>query len=562
MFEWERSPGRWVVDPLELQRGSLFRRCWSNLSVSNGEAMPERMRMTLWRGPILLAFTLGAMAAGCERTPVKPAAATAAATTQAAAVQNHGPARAQGGAGAAGTAASSQPAGGRQAGPNVVVFLIDTLRADRIGAYGYTKRETAPTMDALARAGVVFEQAYSPSPWTAPTVAALFTSTFPNENNHIRFRSRLDDRFRTLAQRLGQVKYFTYGLSASAFVSKEFGLARGFAAFAAAPMIDGEKVENVFGVVYRAPFFFYIHNVEPHDPYFYAPAETPGFRTVSAERRAEIKESYSKYKAALGADKTDGVPTWSDAHDERVAACLRELDAQREDYSELYDATVRAADHNIASTIETLKRRGAWENTILVVTADHGEEMGEHGGWLHGQSVYEEQVRIPLIVRFPKDEFAGTRVGQPVSLVDLAPTILEWAGAPNATEGMRGRSLGPLIRGEAGAADEPVLVSVRHNMNEFYGVWHKQRGEINLAARLGKWKAIWNVEPQTLELYDVQADPGEKKNVAGDNAGVSERLRAFLVSAHEWGKANAAPIQVITPQSDTMKKLKTIGYVE
>lgn len=447
--------------------------------------------------------------------------------------------------------------------PNVVLFLVDTLRAERLGPYGYTKFPTSPALDELTRHGVVFEHAYAPAPWTAPSVASLFTSTFVCEHSHLMKRSKLAGTLKTLAERLLPTGYTTYGFWANSFLQPEFGLSRGFMVAGAVPRMDGEKLEQIFGKVMRPPMFLYIHTLEPHNPDHFAPDETPGFPTVGKDTRDRIKAAYDHYKELLSEDYAANQPPGTTDRSAEISAALGQLNALRTDYSNLYDAAVRLADGNVGSTINELKRRGLWDRCVFIFVSDHGEEMGEHGGWLHSQALYEEQIRVPLVIRFPNDEHAGLRISTPVSLVDVAPTILELAKHPELTDKMRGQSLMPLIRGEKRSDTEPTLVSVRRNATDYYRRWHEQRGENNLAARWLNWKAIWNVDPQTLELYDLLTDPGEQKNIAADFPEVAARIKTFLVQAWENCSGAALPINTLGKMDDeTKRRLKSIGYVE
>lgn len=449
--------------------------------------------------------------------------------------------------------------------PSIVIYLVDTLRADRLGAYGHSKRPLTPTMDALAGRGVVFEQAYGAGPWTVPSVASLFTSRFCSEHSHIMMRSKLDEKLTVIAQVFERGNYMTCSLFTNSFLLEEFGMARGFHTSGGLPWIDQEKLGFVFDKVFRAPLLLYVHNLEPHTPWNFLQegVSVPGFQLIEGAARQKIKDAYLKYKELLAADYSADQPFGTTDVGDGIAAQIDILNGSRDAYNDLYDAAVGVADAHLAGVIEELKHRGIWDNTILILTSDHGEELGEHGGWLHGQALYDEQIRVPLIIHFPHDRFAGTRIAAPVSLVDVAPTTLALAGAPPTAE-FHGRNLLPLIMGEVRAPeDAPVVVSVRRNQTDYYKPWHEKRGETNFAARMDQWKAIWNADPQTLELYDLQADPGETQNLADANPQVAQKLRDFLVKFQQRCAATALPVKTIAhPKSETKDRLKSIGYVE
>jgi arylsulfatase A-like enzyme len=237
-----------------------------------------------------------------------------------------------------------------------------------------------------------------------------------------------------------------------------------------------------------------------------------------------------------------------------------------DDYNELYDAAVRKADDRMGSVIDALKQRGEWDNTLFILLSDHGEEMYDHGGWSHDQSVYEEMVRVPLIVKFPRNQYAGTRVREVVSLVDVMPTVLDVIGQADRPTEARGASLRPLIerpgRQPAGAM---VVPSMRHNVMSTYPYWQERIGDLNVVVRQDEWKAIWNVEKTSTELYDLSTDPHEQHNVAAEHP---ERAEAMRQAAEQWhaacdNRAAALPnVQANELDEETIRRLRTLGYME
>ena len=465
---------------------------------------------------------------------------------------------------------AQRPASGtnRPGQVNIVIFLIDTLRADRLGVYGYTRRPTSPHIDALAREAVVFEQAYAPSPWTLPTVVSLLTSTFPCEHGVLHNRHRLGDGFEPLAARLKRLDYRTINLYANPFAGPRFGAACGFDALISRgrQQSDGATVAAALGEPAATPFFLYIHNTEPHNPYDYAPAHVDGFRDIPPETRRWFEQQNALYRRLTRVDFDHGRPpgtTDNTADQQRV---LAELHARAADYCELYDAAVWAADQRLGSVVDALKARGVWEDTLFIILADHGEEFGEHGGWEHDQSVYEELMRVPLIVRFPRGQFGGRRIRSVASLVDVIPTLAQYLDQPALAAGARGRSLLPLISGAEPDRDRGFHIpGMRMNRKKHFRPWKEARGDTNVVIRHAMWKGIWNVEPDTLELYDLAQDPREQSSVSAQHPELAaDMLRVARAWYQECGGRGAAP--AATPEEEldeeTRQNLRALGYID
>jgi arylsulfatase A-like enzyme len=305
----------------------------------------------------------------------------------------------------------------------VVVAVIDTLRADHLPAYGYP-RDTAPFLSRLAREGVVFEHAYSPSSWTAPATASLFTSLYPVQHGvllglrttrklqardtRVRLRT-LPEPLEVLPEAMKRAGYATFGLTANVNVSEQMGFAQGFDRFRNLPTDDTAEVLHARLMAWRerlaAPprAFLYLHYLDPHSPY--------------RERGPWFDESSTGVERVLSA----------------------------------YDSEIRNVDEHLRQAYEAL----AWDrDTLLVVTADHGEEFWEHGSVEHGRTVFGEVLNVPLLVRFPGGRWGGRRVSAPVSLVDVLPTLRECVGLPPEAE-PHAAGAGRARRGRAHAVRAP-----------------------------------------------------------------------------------------------------------
>ncbi len=468
-----------------------------------------------------------------------------------------------------------EPAPPTRANPtvNVVVFMIDTLRADRVGAYGYDK-PTSPTLDLIAREGVVFENAQTAATWTCPSIPSLMTSTFLCEHGITSELKQLSPKIRTLAERFQEVGYHTMSMYINTFAGPTTGMTRGFDQALENPTgfhaIDGSVVSRWAADRPDKPFFLYVHNIEPHNP-FQAPDELIRlFGDVNdvAKARQRLGMLISNYRPRLRPDwkANHGLlrPLGSTDQETQLNQIVRALDAMLPAHQVMYDAVVRHADIRLASVIEALKAAGTWDNTLLIVLSDHGEEMSERGDYLHSQSVYGELTNVPLIVRFPDKAHAGTRVREVVSTVDVLPTIFDYLGREDLNAGARGRSLMPLVRGEPTPIDAaPFLVTtVRVNEKKWRSGW-AVRGNVNVVAmtRDGKWKGIWNVENSTFELYNLEADPGERYNQCQQHSELADSMVTYLKAWYAQCTAGASTAGVASLSDEALKGLEALGYV-
>jgi arylsulfatase A-like enzyme len=448
---------------------------------------------------------------------------------------------------------------------NVVIFLIDTLRADYVHAYGYD-RETSPQMDALAAQGVLFEAAHAPSPWTLPTVTSMMLSQFLCEHRVLVDGQKIDADADPLAARLKRVGYATGSFFNNPYAGPMSGLDKGYDVCRSfRHQIKGPDVAPWLEEAGAGMFYVYVHNTEPHNPYLTPDRYIREFGDVSKAFKDWFKRLSGVYRALTRADYGKKQPLGTTDNTAEQQKAIAELDKIRGKVELMYAGSVLQADTNLGSVIDALKTQGLWEDTLVVVLADHGEEMGERGMWQHDQSVNEELVRVPLIIRFPGDVYAGTRVTEPVSLVDLMPTILDYLNRPALTHNMRGESLMPLIRGEASARTGAMrITSMRHNIKKYYRPNKEQRGDINIVVREGSWKGIWNVEVGTFELYDLSQDPGEREDLsasAGERADEMLRFAQAWLEACESGAAPGGEGGLEGVDAETLERLRTLGYV-
>jgi len=447
-------------------------------------------------------------------------------------------------------AIARQPA--RPDAPNVLVLLIDTLRADRLGVYGASP-SPSPNLDRLARDGLVFDQAIAQSSWTMPSVASIFTGLHPRSHGVVggdclwetTRRTEQDDEpacayladgLPTLAQQAEEAGITTFGVSANPLVSRATNYARGFETFVEfqpdtqwRELRPASEVNRAFldwlrpNRGYR--FLAYLQYVDPHHPYTppppFAPPVPGGLREAVARGRID---------AIAHKVNREGTDLLTDAE----VAWLRTL----------YDAEIRYWDSELEKLRAGLAELGVADNTVIVVTADHGEEFQDHGALLHGTHLYDEQVHVPLMIIGPT--IAPGRVRTLAQHIDLLPTIVGMLGA-SAPPGLPGRDL------RAPSESRVVFSETRHGVGA-------NGSQIELvAARTDAWKLIGMPGQGRFELYDLLHDPGEHHDRFGD----ASEGPALARTLADW-EATAPPPPVVARAGDggLHERLRALGYVQ
>ncbi len=453
----------------------------------------------------------------------------------------------------------------------VIIYLVDTLRADRLGVYGYTLRPTSPVIDALAAESVVFDQAYGPAPWTPASVASLMTSTFLCQHGVFSERDRLNPDYETLAERLGRIGYLTLATYANPYFSATW-LNQGFQVdefqgrpdyLATGKSLMEQRMTRRLDELSDDPFFWYVHTVEPHDLDLIPTSDTLKFGHVSIDDRVAFRASKTEYDLTVGYDWKNELPRGTSDQSARWQPAMDGLRERRETIDLLYDASVSWADTNLGELVEQLKRKGTWDRAVFIFLSDHGEELDDHDGWFHEQSVYEELVRVPLIIHFPGGEFGGRRVAGLASLVDIMPTIFDYLGRPDLCGDCRGSSLMPRVRQPGGLKEEqPSIVAMRDDRRLYDPHWASVRGNRNVVVRHNEWKGIWNADTLLLELYDLASDPGEQLDLSAENPALADEFRT---RAQQWLEACAAnrlnPVEGQQLDEATKEQLRALGYL-
>jgi len=438
--------------------------------------------------------------------------------------------------------------------PNIIVILVDTLRADHLGVYGHPGR-ISPRLDKVAEESIVFDHCYAQAPWTPPSMGTLFTSLYPETHGLHRFKKNqfldpesgrlratvLPDEAVTLAEALRDAGYRTAGFVANPWLHSEWGLGQGFDHYddsrtgnniAAPALIAGAKkwLQEQPG---DQPFFLYLHFMDVHGPYV-AP-ERDFWLLWKLKEEAEPRELLEDERPG---EQLGLHPTW-------VGEKLR---TRRDYWRTRYAAGVRAFDRRIATLLKDLDQTGVLDRSYLVVTSDHGEELFEHEGWGHGKNLHEYQLRVPLIVRPPAARAGARRVAAPVRLIDLMPTLLSLAGA-DAPEGLEGADLSPLLRGEP-AGPPPALFSS--------GVIEKPD---MFAVQNGPYKLVVDGDQST--LFDLEADPGETTDVSAREGKVAaELLDALSRHLESSSDGSRLPIRTADIPDAMQEQLRALGYLQ
>jgi len=439
--------------------------------------------------------------------------------------------------------------------PNVLLIVADTLRADRLGVYGNQAKLT-PFLDELAARGVVFPHAYAASSWTNPSVASLMTSRHQSQHQVLSFVSVLGLNEITLAEVLRANGWATAGFSANGGLAQNMGFAQGFEHYEAYKTRELPDVRKMFwptepaatlnrnalawldGDAQGRPAFLYLQYMEPHTPY--APPPDALDHVMQGAPHPDLED----------VNLVASIAHVRDTDPDKLVAI-----------QQAYDATVFQLDRELRALFQALDERGFFEHAIVVVTADHGEEFRDHGGMGHGKTLYNEVVHVPLLMLTPGNTSA--RVVETVTpLVDVAPTVLDLAGVrpPKTFAGQSVCSLlGPGVRcGQAPVrADGSALSELNSNAN----IDRPVPGPHRHALIVGDDKVLTGFEPDQVQFYDLQADPGEQNPAAFDpptQQALRRRLEAMIGEASQDATApSTRPVD-----DETRDRLRALGYTD
>ena len=446
------------------------------------------------------------------------------------------------------------------AGPNVLLITVDTLRADHLSSFGY-RRIATPGMDRLATQGVAFERAIAPTSWTLPSLVSIQTGNDPIVHGQITDESVLDPGFVTLAEAFSQKGYTTAAFLTNTYLLAKKGLDQGFEAYQHAeddryaPTFSGlslwEFLLPIRAATHSAqevtrrtlrfldqhksrPFYVWVHYIDPHVPYgdWYITQHPDYDRDYTGQTGRVITiPMLQQYVRSREVPDAQEIRHWN--------AC--------------YDAEILYLDRQIGRLLDGLDRMGLADNTLVVLTSDHGEEFWEHDFLCHGYTLYNEVVQVPMLMRWPGQLKPGMRVPTTVSLLDLAPTFIDIAGIPT-PQGFQGRSLLPLLRGESvpeqAAFSHLDLHDIRMDSN------HDDRYDL-----------VRNLNTGYPLLFDAQTDPAQRSDLSRTQI---EQVQEFAVKL-EQRKNESEDMRKALPLSgkdlkieldpDMADKLKALGYI-
>lgn len=446
-----------------------------------------------------------------------------------------------------------------QAGyPNVLLISIDTLRPDHLHCYGY-RRTTSPAIDKLASEGVLFENHISSTSWTLPAHAALFTSLADSVHGCTDTDRKLHKDFNTISEVFARAGYETAGFFSGPYLHPAFGLGQGFDHYenctSYAKAIDGEPVKKwamdtgimrqshhdiANPIVYAAfkkwlakkkesPFFMFVHMWDTHFDFIPPPPYDKKFDP--------------DYEGTIS-----GIDFFLD---KRINAQMPERDLRH--IIALYDGEIAWTDAHVGKMIKDLEDAGLLEKTIIVITSDHGTEFFEHGDKAHRKTLFDEVIRIPLIIRYPAKLPAGVRVNAQTRLIDVTPTLVELTGLP-AMEHVMGSSLVRLAAGKEPGFDNTAV-------SELFSVGRSMR-----TLRTLNWKLTDHINLNRRYFFDLIEDPGEKRlriNLAKDpGLELLTQYRAIskelIIRRSRWAKSTDRS----TIPEDVLQQLKSLGYID
>jgi arylsulfatase A-like enzyme len=444
--------------------------------------------------------------------------------------------------------------------PNVLLIVLDTTRRDRLSAYGHDK-PTSPAFDRIAAEGTLYENCITAGSWTVPSHASLFTGLFPRDHGADVDHLELAEEHVTLAELLRQAGYQTGGICCNPWIGPRNGFVQGFDTYDEVwrpARTDTRDAHGAALTTERAltwidarpkdgpPWFLFLNYLEPHTPYRPPAAFRNRFLPPDADPSA-----------------VERVMRWQTPHEFGYMLKVPGYEISAEEFEVmhgLYDGDVAYQDARLGELLDGLRQRGVLDDTLLAIVADHGEQLGEHGMLDHKMTVYEENIRVPLVLRYPGAIPAGARLEATVQSLDLFPTILQLAQVPYGTP----RGAAPLpLSDEAGPgrvytfADfgrpTDLLKMIPPDWPDV-SAWDRSIKTI----RGPRFKYI-HYSNGARELYDLAQDPHERYNVVEQHPDVRAQLEELLLAFHD-GRDDMIWPAVMEP--DRVEALRSLGYVD
>ena len=402
----------------------------------------------------------------------------------------------------------------RVATPDVIIYLIDTLRRDRLGAYGY-ERPVSPNVDEFAAGATLFETAIGQASWTKPSLASMWTGVWPPTHGATGWGHRVSERFELLAETLGEAGYQTGAFVTNVNAGPAFGLAQGFDHVwferkAHSYVVTDKVVSWLDSNRSEQPLFLYVHTRDPHAGY--RPSEP--------------------YRSRFAPD-ADQMQPWAPRWKWPITNLPH--------FSNLYDGEIAQNDAAFGSLVEALRDRDLFDTALILVISDHGEEFKEHNGWRHGRVLHYGSLDVPIIVKFP-GQTQGTRSNVPASHVDILPTALDVAGL----------AVPPIVEGQS-LADPTVRPVFSH--------LRLGRAPLQYSVVDGDWKLIQirGEKPRTM-LFDLRADPLETSDLSAAKPVRTALLEGLL--RERLAASKGGPHEEVELTEELRESLRELGYLQ
>lgn len=425
---------------------------------------------------------------------------------------------------------------------NFILISLDTLRADHLSSYGYHRR-TSPNLDRLAGDGVLFEHVYAQSPWTLPSHMSLLFSLNTARHQVYLYNQSIDRTIPSLASYLKGAGYLTTAFTGGGYMSSIYGFPKGFDRYdepaEKEPDYRSREAEYLYHTAadwltknQDKKFFLFLHTFQIHGPYECPPGWNNAFLSETHKwSQINLKDTLEKR----------GAHSFSETEIENIIA--------------LYDAEIQYTDEVLLKPLmDHLKQLGLYQRTVLIITSDHGEEFYEHNGWLHGDTLYNEQLKVPLIIKMPYSENAGRRIPSKIRLIDIMPTVLDLAGIKPGD--IDGQSLLSLVNGkehqdrifisDLASRTQPQLIPLRMATNREQLKFIFTRADSGI---------------KSIETFDLENDPGEKNNLFPKAQSLRDEVLAFLTDYYETQKQRNQTGEEVELNQALEEKLKALGYL-
>jgi len=432
--------------------------------------------------------------------------------------------------------------------PNVILIVPDALRADHLGCYGYS-RPTSPQIDKFAADALIFEKAMSNSPWTKPSMGSVFTSMYPHEHKAFSWMGNLPDECLTIAEVFRNRNYATFAIQTNPSITAKHNFRQGFQYYREMVLEKGEVVTSSFNSWVKKhkkkPFFAYLHYMDTHVPY-------------------NAPQEFSKIFKIK--DDALFIPGEFQTIDVRLLGEMGLSIRDKQSLVNLYDAAIKYFDSNFARIVDNLKKLGILNNTIIILTSDHGEEFWEHDGFAHGHTVYNELLHVPLIIGYIP-HLPEKRIKSYVQLLDLFPTILSLVGIKSDFK-LRGTDLASAALTDNQIIEEIFLEGILYG-SEKKGIlkdgWKlientgkKNEDAFHPLGDLMKYK--YPKYKKGFELYNINRDFSEKYNLINNYPQIAINLKkdlfAFRMTLPDFNQ------QKNTKLKEKLEDLKSLGYIK